>query len=513
MFAPDRVSSLAHDGENCSQGDPFWQATPRSLPSSNIGSSQPGGPQTQTAPVIKQARQSPLGAVRRPQCTHTIVTRVYDERICFMCGKVPQIGWLYICRQDCELSQDAADPDEHPRVSNESGYFEVQASLAESLSIGAGVIEGMRCGDYTIDQIDKLIEQRRHVLAVIRQEENPTAADAPEMQIQRTKSTRKCTLEDVIASVGSSMAPSPPPLSDLRLNTEPTKADASNATRDATHKIKRQPCNFQVCHTCRPFFKDRLYQSFEQALSGREPPVTEDNWQQLPVFNVAIVRNLGLRTTNSSPPSPHIANTPASQHDGKDEETSDWTPTSVTISETDSESLDEATAYPCPGAGVCPLYSRYAGCAYEHSFDDGLRALNHGFGPEPDLTRMTPENSETRLGRIRGGVSDTPGGSVSTASSVSLPTPNAVPLTPITPTDECFEDALMMRMKKKPGKAATISGPFLNAKPRKRLGFSLRGRDSHSSLGSEVEVEGGVALTEEAVRAGIPDILADNEGP
>ena len=124
---------------------------------------------------------------------------------------------------------------------------------------------------------------------------------------------------------------------------------------------------------------------------------------------------------------------------------------------------------------------------------------------------MTPENSESRLRRVHGSVSGTPGGSVSTASSVSLPTPSAVPLTPITPTDECFEDALMMRMKKKPGKAATISGPFLDAKPRKRLGFGLRGRESHSSLGSEVEVEGGVALTEEAVRAGIPDILTDDE--
>ena len=315
MFAPARVSSLAYD--NTTQSDPFWQSTPRSLPPSNTGSHIPAEPQVslvrshpatmasnlshaqeststltptiraltnsrtnyrqraKTAPTVKQARQMPFGQVRRPQCTHMIVTRVYDERTCFMCGKVPQLGWLYICRQDSELQQDCADPDEDLHVSNESSYFEVQAAVAESLGIGASVIEGMRSGDYTIDQIDKLIEQKRHVLAVIRHEENPAGTDTPEMQLQRTKSTRQCTLEGVISSVGTSVVPIVPPLSDLRRKTKPGKTDTSDMSRDATPKVKQQPCNFQVCHTCRPFFKDRLYQSFEQVLSGCEPPVTE----------------------------------------------------------------------------------------------------------------------------------------------------------------------------------------------------------------------------------------------
>jgi hypothetical protein len=36
---------------------------------------------------------------------------------------------------------------------------------------------------------------------------------------------------------------------------------------------------------------------------------------------------------------------------------------------------------------------------------------------------------------------------------------------------------------------------------------NMSGRDSRQSFGSEVEVEGGVALTEEAVETGLPDIL------
>lgn len=39
------------------------------------------------------------------------------------------------------------------------------------------------------------------------------------------------------------------------------------------------------------------------------------------------------------------------------------------------------------------------------------------------------------------------------------------------------------------------------------VGSDLSGRSSHDSYGSEVEVEGGVALKEEAVESGLPDIL------
>lgn len=187
------------------------------------------------------------------------------------------------------------------------------------------------------------------------------------------------------------------------------------------------------------------------------------------------------------------------------------TPTSATISESESEKLEGADRYPCPGAGVCPLYSRSAGCAYDTGFDDGLRALNHGFGPEPDLTRMTPENSLTKLRHTRGSISDTPGGSTSTGSSLSLPTPSTAPLTPLTPAHQSFEDALSMRLGKK-NKAATISGPLGGNRRRSgRLGLSVRGKDSTSSLGSEVEVAGGVALTEEALETGVPDVFTDDD--
>jgi hypothetical protein len=108
---------------------------------------------------------------------------------------------------------------------------------------------------------------------------------------------------------------------------------------------------------------------------------------------------------------------------------------------------------------------------------------------------------------MEGSVSDTPGRTSSSASSISLPTPITMPLTPGTPTIQRFGDDI----NSKPGKAATVCGvlsPGINfSHARLSVGSDMTGQDSHDSLGSEVEVEGGVALTEEAVETGLPDIL------
>jgi hypothetical protein len=82
-----------------------------------------------------------------------------------------------------------------------------------------------------------------------------------------------------------------------------------------------------------------------------------------------------------------------------------------------------------------------------------------------------------------------------------------MPLTPGTPTIESYEDDIMS----KPGKAATVCdvlSPSMNFDhSRLSVGSDMSGKDSHDSFGSEVEVEGGVALTEEAVETGLPDII------
>jgi hypothetical protein len=496
--------------------------------------------------------------------------RLYGVHTCHNCHKVPSLGFVYACRQDRDMPQNdkATDPDIFPVVPDGSSYFDVQARLAETLSMGSTVICGIRKGDYTFEQVDKLIEQKKHLLTVIRKSEHGSADSSPAPRLPG---------ESIIASVGVT-APAVQATTPMTPANTPTATPPESATTSPSQKqkkIKSPPCNFMVCHTCRPFFVDRLYMSFETLLNGRMPVITEDEILRLPVMNPIFVRNLGCR--HPPEPSPVVNRPPSAditqQIDGYDDDTSDWTPTSATISESESDDHDhdhlEITndPYPCPGKsevagsgecivrslaedeksagrcvactreakdtaqrllasshpltfltgpGHCPVWSRNSGCAYNSGFDDGLRAMNHGFGPVPETSfssRMTPDNSLSRLRGIRGNINETPGGTTS-GSSVSLPTISTAPLTPITPSDEMFfDDVLNMRLSGK-GKAKTICHGLTSSESRRRLGFlglGIRAKDSNSSLGSEVEVEGGVALTEEAVGSGVPDIVTDDD--
>lgn len=465
-------------------------------------------------PAKKASKPATTAATRRPQCTHVSMSRTYGSQTCQLCGKIPSIGWVYACKQDHELGHvgGMTDPDTFPVVPNESSYFDVQAQLAESLGMGASVTQGIRNGDYSFEQVDKLIEQKKHLLAMIHRAESGSADSTPQLRVGATVPSRFG--ESIIATAGTTAAYSSLPMTPAGTPSNSPAVSTANTPDKVITKGKQQTCNFQVCHGCRPFFQDRLYLSFENMRSGRMSAVTEEEITRLRFLDPAVVRTLGLR--KQQPPSPHMAQSPESadiamqQADGYEDDTSDWTPTSATNSEADLEQLEMADRYPCPGAGVCPLWSQFSGCAYDGDFDDGFRALNHGFGPEPDLSRITPENSLSRLRRVRGSVSDTPGGTSSSASSISLPTPSTVPLAPPTPLTESFDEAFTRRLAKS-NKAASMLDilPSEKRQPSRR-GLGIRSKNSTSSFGSEVEVEGGVALTEEAVGTGSPDIATDD---
>ncbi|KAI7544107.1 hypothetical protein KC331_g7001 [Hortaea werneckii] len=423
--------------------DPFWQSTPRSSPgltSLMTAVHEPATPPPAT--MAPRARPQTMHS-RRPQCTHMNMARVYGNHTCQMCGKIPSMGWLYCCHQDSEQPNCPSDTDIFPIVPNESSFLDVQARIAESLGIGATVITGIRRGDYSFEQVDTLIEQKRHLLATIRRTERGSADSTPQMH-QRPR--RNSGLADIIASVA----------------------------------------------------------------------LTEEDIARLPMLNPQIVRGLGLRSLHALPSSVVRSGSIdiTMQRDWYDDDDhSDMTPISVTTSDLEMEEsrVDDDDPWPCPGAGYCPLWVPEAGCAYDSGFDDGLRALNHAFGYEPDTSRMTPENSRSQLRRVQSALQDTPGGT-STASSVSLPTPSTAPLAPLTPTDESFDEALSKRLTKS-SKAVSMLEilPSAERKANERRALILRDNDSTHSVGSEMEVQGGVALTEEAVGTGQPDIMTNAE--
>lgn len=441
---------------------------------------------------------------RRPQCTHISMSRVHGNVTCSMCGHIPEIGWVYACQQDRLPDQYDALPDVDAipvTIPDESDYFDGRAREAEYLQMSQSIIKGIRAGDYDIDQVEKLIKQRENVIRTINEQE---------ARLKESSGAVSATspAQNIIASVGST-APTSNCRNSAALPMSPAGTPANTPfDSHATTPVKSEDqdtsrykynCTFQVCHACRPFFQDRMYASFDSVMNEEGPPVTPEEWRSLPVANARILSNIRQPEEPRPLPLPNIARSQPSMDivtqstsEVDDDISVDWSD-----SDHPSDRLDSSELYPCPGAGQCPVWSRYSGCAYDTGFDDGRRAMNHGFFGEFDADRLTPENSHSQLRHMTGSVTNTPIGTSSTASSLSLPTPTTSNLAPLLPESD-MEDS-----SGKSAKAKSVCGEF-DAYDRK---VGLSRKPSSSSLGSEVEVEGGVALTEEAVESGTPDII------
>ncbi|CAK3863541.1 Hypothetical predicted protein [Lecanosticta acicola] len=529
--AAHSTTSRDQDTNNAPRADPFWQSTPRTnSPSlatsmSSVQQAPPTGVAAPSAPASapssnRYSRLLPNG--RRVTCTHMSMSRVYGQAACSLCARIPSMGWLYACQED-QLPghyDPLPDIDVTPVVlPDDSDYFDAEARQAEYLKMNPSVIKGIRRGDYDVSQVDKLIQQRKKLIQVInekdRQSDENTALGAQKSTIVPPATP------NIIASVGANANASAPlaqgsgnalPMSTAgtpantpyeSAATTPTKQDGQ-----ALSKQQKYACHFQVCHSCRPFFHDRTYASFESVLAGNFP-LTVDAIKNLSIKDRNIALTIGLR----QPPVPlglatrsKGSNDLAQFTDDNDIDISvDWTSTSGGESDDSSDLLDSAELYPCPGPGQCPVWSRQSGCAYDSGFDDGKRAMNHGYLAAEDAERLTPETSRNNLLPLMSSVDNTPGGASSTASSVSLPTPDRAPLTLMLPTDHNFDIGLQKQLRRT-SKGKSI-GDTCSARDSK---VALQGKDSHSSLGSEVEVEGGVALTEEAVENLSPDIVTEH---
>lgn len=550
-FKPHPASSTA---------DPFWPLPPRSRVddmSRTRPTDVPRAGDVSDLMATSTPRNKPPPA-RRPQCTHMTITRLYGPTPCQICHSPPSLGWLYVCQQDIDFAQ-TRSPSQPPLAvvfpdESGGGAFDSQARVADSLGMSPSVTRGIRGGAYSLEEVKTLIEQKLHLLSTIRRAEGGGDGTPPKSDLKRSQA------ETALASLG----PSSIAFTQLRLpmSTAGTPENTPSASRPSTPRSspkiasrqsqRQQPCNLQVCHPCRPFLRDRVYISFEAILSGTLPALTESEISRLPLIHPEVFHNK-MRNAETPPP-------PTSA--GPDEEDDDFASSSTWTSSSDSDATVDP--YPCPGPGSCGVFSRYSGCAYEKTgFDDGLRALNHGFGPGPETqvgmttttTMTTPDHSigdqqETPEGALSSssyysttlsGFDDdgfkgfrsaapematphvtamvtpersvrnhegTPGwceSSSSASSSSSLP----APLTPLKTgmEEEMFFDEawnLHLALSSVGGKKARS---FCVGEPPGRQCLKEKLLvPRKASLGSEVEVRGGVALTEESVGLGLPDI-------
>ncbi|PHH77016.1 hypothetical protein CDD80_1003 [Ophiocordyceps camponoti-rufipedis] len=225
--------------------------------------------------------------VFEPQCTHLTMTRLYDPcLLCLICRRPGPNGWLYFCTQDRE------DLIEHAVCRGEVASFDVLGQqLSEQLTIRKGspaarhdrlsLLKEMtpeQMATYHPDQIATLLRQRENVKEIIQLQR--LRSDSTEIMSRRTYST---------AFEGA------PGLFEYR------KPWLRTLTEE---------CQYRVCPRCRPALADRAFLSLNAVAQGEIPPTAAVGFGfhtmgERPVFDAESMRDFGLAAQQRPlPPTP-----------------------------------------------------------------------------------------------------------------------------------------------------------------------------------------------------------------
>ncbi|GAB7357194.1 hypothetical protein MBLNU459_g8180t1 [Dothideomycetes sp. NU459] len=397
-------------------------------------------------------------------CTHPVVERLYGPYPCDWCHKASPLGWVYVCTEDlCNDSKPSPVDSVFANV-RAAEKRNVQSSL-RTLGFSQSILEQAEAGVYTPEQIEVLKKQKLKVQAVIAAEQStpPTGSAATPTHV--------------------SFADPP------RSHDSPSTRENFDSDKTAPPQTSRpKPCHFKACHRCRPFLCDRSWSSFEAVYNGEVRPLTLTDRFNLPVKDASVVRTIGLC---SNPGSPARGVNDAQLHRRSSRHklpSSEDSPVSVTssssmISDEDSDWENEFDAQ---------HYSNGNGTTFVYSA-----------GPTESKrtpTKSVPGYGKPTLRHVSGSVSD--GISLSTASDTPRTTTTA--RTSPMPNEEEFDLSLVER----PTSGYSVYTAY-HAAPSNNLAHVVHQKPSSASLVSGMEVEGGVALTEEAVRTHTPDILTN----
>ncbi|KAF2809224.1 uncharacterized protein BDZ99DRAFT_572011 [Mytilinidion resinicola] len=439
----------------------------------------------------------------RPNCTHIDMDRIFGYHQCQSCGKFPSMGWLYTCRQDERFAEPLPFIDHI--LENESTFKSLLRAELEYLGLSRSVVQTAEKGGYTVEELNKIKDQKIRLNQVVSHgNESPRSKEIVGLGINAEAHKRKDsgmdrpssendppTTNDGARDSAENQQPQDE-ISPLPQSTPSTSTSLNEPDQALKSKIsKYPPCQLKVCHACRPYYKDRIYISFGAIFANEVPAVTADEAMDLPVANAEIVRNIGLRPRQHrllTDDSGEFLASYDSQH---------------TITTTRSEREDLRIMRQGPRdfykLGSSPsneLRREFQKISLRSSLKQAFNGLFRPCrDPSSDGSNITLPLART--GRHRGGWADE--------------------------TDD-FDLGSLKRVRSHRRLAIeqegslTTSGGFTSdiSISEDHLDASSSSSDAcseYSSLseGSEVEVEGGVALLEESVEKLTPDIITEDE--
>ena len=266
---------------------------------SRLGRNRPA-----TAPPFSTMGHQPQkkSVVSRPTCTHISMVKVYFDRAtplrCYQCGRVPSAGFIYSCEQDrmhsyrqIALLSQGISP--HNSISGKknnskrlSGKDKCRVS-SESPPLDPSILSpaiqtGVHNGFYTDEQIEKLVQQKFNLYTVFAQ----MLAESDDPKAKSGNNGKTSTQKSA------------------QLDEDNCKnKDRPKSTRKASASKSIAPCEYKVCHTCRPNSREKSFMSFEAVFNGDIPPIGQWCARTMPVMPSHVVRNLGLRAPSETPAS------------------------------------------------------------------------------------------------------------------------------------------------------------------------------------------------------------------
>ncbi|KAM0264957.1 hypothetical protein ACHAQJ_000473 [Trichoderma viride] len=226
-------------------------------------------------------QRAPPGLQRRPifepQCTHATMTRIYSPSLlCSSCRYPGPSGWLYQCTQDRE------DLIENAVV---RGEFVNMDQVGRQLTPMMGIRKGSPAAREDRLSFFKEISQEQlanyhpdQVAHILRQRENV------QLVIQRDK-VRKNS-----AAILSRLA-------------QPYGLDSASCSIGLQKPWLCSPqeeCQYRVCQNCRPGCADRSFLSLDAVANGEVPPTAAAGYSfhllgQRPVIDARSLMNIGCR--------------------------------------------------------------------------------------------------------------------------------------------------------------------------------------------------------------------------
>ena len=239
---------------------------------------------------------------RRAACTHLTMERIHGGYKCHNCRQISHFDWVYSCTQDEKVPASGAlpvgptvsDPFEPRSIETNDEvlpFGEDQADLELARpQLSSWVENAIRDGHYTPEQVKTLRAQRENVIQ--------RTLISIRMFEQSQDSDVNSPIESRLSQHLYTEPPSPLPATPDAIRESAVSKAGFRAPLCVEPKLKLYPhCKYRACHHCRPTYRDRTWQCFEEIFSDRSPidlDLLKAN--ERPMASVSLLRNIGLRS-------------------------------------------------------------------------------------------------------------------------------------------------------------------------------------------------------------------------